>query len=69
MAILLGKKSNRGTWREGKEYCKGERTYPQGNLILSDITLTCAETRGTVSAPHWLGVIKEMYQKEDQGNF
>lgn len=39
-----------------------------GNISLSDITLTCAATKGTGSAPHWIGVVKEMYQKEEQGN-
>lgn len=55
------------TWTTGKKYCKDRGTYPVGNLSLSDITLTCEATKGTGSAPHWIGVVKEMYQKEDQG--
>lgn len=61
------KRSDAETWNTGKQYCKDQGTYPKGNISLSNITQTCAETKGIGSAPHWVGVVKEMYQKEDQG--
>lgn len=66
---FLAKKSDYETWETGKQYCNDKGTYPKGNISLSDITLFCSETKGIESAPHWIGVVKEMYQKEDQGNF
>lgn len=65
---FLAKRSDSETWKTGKQYCKVQGTYPKGSISLSDITRTCAETKGIGSAPHWVGVVKEMYQKEDQGN-
>lgn len=69
LSFLLAKELTSETWTTGKKYCKDRGTYPVGNLSLSDITLTCEATKGTGSATHWIGVVKEMYQKEDQGNF
>lgn len=64
-----GKRSDSETWKTGKQYCKDQGTYPKGNISLSDITRTCAEPKGIGLAPHWVGVVKEIYQKEDQGSF
>lgn len=61
------KRSDSKTWKTGKQYCKDQGTYPKGNISLSDITRTCAEPKDIGLAPHWVGVVKEMYQKEDQG--
>lgn len=65
---FLAKRSDSDAWKTGKQYCKDKGTYPKGNISLSDIKRTCAETKGIGLSPHWVGLVKEMYQKEDQGN-
>lgn len=52
----------------GKDYCKTTGSYPFGNLTLSNITKACIESTNIEAVPHWIGVVKEKYQKQDHGN-
>lgn len=63
---LVDDSTNRN-WTISKEYCKATGSYPIGNLTLSNITKACIESSNRETAPRWIGVVKELHQKQDHG--
>lgn len=50
-----------------KDYCKSTGAYPVGNLTLSNVTMACIEYNLSNTSPGWIGVVKELHNKQDQG--
>lgn len=59
-SMVLGEKK--------KNYCKTIGTYPLGNLTLLNSTIACIESTYKTLTPRWIGVVKELFQTQDQGN-
>lgn len=57
------------TWRKAMEYCKNQSTYLIGNANIYAYTLnvTSACTGLNNSDQRWIGVVRDMYVKSDQG--
>lgn len=55
------------SWNQMKEYCKNIGVYPIGNLTLLNTTMACTESMHENSTPLWIGIVKDLYQNEDQG--
>lgn len=50
-----------------KEYCKSIGVYPIGNLTLSNTTMACMESMHTNPTPLWTGIVRDLYEKKEQG--
>lgn len=55
------------SWNQMKEYCKDIGVYPIGNLTLLKTTMACTESMHENPTPLWIGIVKDLYQNEDQG--
>lgn len=55
-------------WKDGMEFCKivNNGFYLLGNITLIDARSACMGLQN--SGPGWIGIIKENFEKLDQGN-
>lgn len=65
--LLVDDNTTAKSWNQMKEYCKGIGVYPIGNLTLSNTTMACTESMHENPTPLWIGIVKDLYQNEDQG--
>lgn len=56
------------TWKSNKGRCKIAASYPIGNLSLSNASLSCEQSAYKGPGPCWIGVVKQLYRKEDLGD-
>ena len=61
--------ANSSNWRDAMEHCKNKRTYLIGNANIYDYTLNVksACTSLNNNDPRWIGVVRDLYVKSDQG--
>ena len=61
--------ANASTWRGGMEHCKDKSTYLIGNSNIYAYTLNVTSACIGLNNldPRWIGVVKDLYVKSDQG--